>query len=169
MKIFTQVLFVFFSIALVSCGDDDDPSSMTNQEVGVWDLADIDYSGTTVTETPVGSITQDFVGMGRDYNATLTLNADGSYVSSGDYVIDLTTTTNGVDQESVFPVENFLGTGTYVIDGTKMTVSDTQGNMSEATISNLTDNVMDLRIITSTANPLVNSTTEVDVTYSFTK
>jgi len=169
MKNLILLIAAAMTLTLFSCGKDDDPQRSSSDLEGEWNITAVDYTGTTTTVTPgFPDIVQDFVGVGRDIEILFTFNDDDSYTSKGSYVVDLTTTFNGVSTTQEVPVLDFLGSGTYEYTDPDLTLTEGD-NVSECTVSTLNSSSLVIKATTtvSTTQFGVTNTSVLDYNISF--
>ena len=108
-------LLLLSTMALYSCGDDDDNGTVDeNQIVGTWDLDDadldleiaLDNMGSTITTTSNSSLVTS--------NIKITFNEDGTYSSVGNATF-LNRTPGLPDEE--FTTQSDTSSGTYTVTG----------------------------------------------------
>jgi hypothetical protein len=170
MKFLNSLILLALLGVFFSCGDDDEMTT-TDSFVGQWNLISLDYSGTSTTIDPDGeSISIDFDGAAREIMTTVIFNADGTYTSQGSYIIDLTTDFYGYMQTTSVPFEGFVGNGTWELNGTTLTTTDTQTqDTATLTVNNLSDSSWDTNL-TVTQNSMQQGFTiiqEVNGNYFF--
>lgn len=153
MKFLNSLILLALLGVLFSCGDDDEMMS-SDPFVGQWNLISLDYSGTSTTIDPDGeTISIDFDGAAREIMTTVNFNSDGTYTSQGSYIIDLTTDFYGYMQTTSVPFEGFVGNGTWELNGTTLTTTDTQTQDSATlTVNNLTDSSWDTNLTVTQTN-----------------
>lgn len=172
MKNFILFTFCILGFLFTSCTKDDVPAS--KQAEGTWNLVGLNYSGTTITETFGAVISSEISGVGKNFNAELTFNLDGTYARSGSYTAVVTTTTFGQSTVQTLDISDFDDDGLYTldeeVDPIKITFSDKNGVMSTGTISSLTDNEMKFSInsIQEMTTPGNLGTVKTDITANYT-
>lgn len=140
-----KISFLIVAVLLmVSCSSDDDnstPESEINASiVGVWDLVDFEYGGTTDTRAQGQSIRSEFIGEAFNIDYSLTFEEDPNVVTAnGGYDVRLTTTTFG--QTSIQEVSNLnsINTGDWEIVDGNILRSTTDGEVSDLKIETLTE------------------------------
>lgn len=164
-------LLLVFSLFIFSCGDDPEDPSEGGFE-GTWNLVGLDYTGQSVTDFGVGgTITQDFEGLGRNFDASVTFNKDMTYTAEGNYIIELMTTSLGQTVTTTETIEGFLDNGTYTLDNsenpTLVSLTTGAGDVSVADISVLNETDMDFSISTTAAQSTAAGTitTTIDSNY----
>ena len=119
---FKLCLLGILIITAASCNKDDDKVESGNI-VGQWRMTDI-HSNNGVLETTIGgeTINATYSFHGTDYNTITTFtenpnefSSTGSYTSLTDFVIQ------GQTEHDTSVVDAFAGTGTWSINGTKLT------------------------------------------------
>lgn len=149
---------LFIAATFVGCSSDDDGANDTSASlVGTWNITSLDYSGESATEFMGQSQSATFVGVGENFDTSITFTENpNEYTSSGSYDVVLTTTINGVEDTTTTPVDDFQSEGDWerngdslLFDGELVSVDTTIPtgmtiNMSEATILELTDTTLRL-------------------------
>lgn len=150
MKIFRNSVLALLFIAFVSCsGDDDDASVQTSDLTGEWNLQEMDYSGTSTVNFGGTTASTSYSGELISGGALVTFNDDNTWTSGGSYTIRLTTNMEGMTDVQDVPVSDFSGSGTYSVNGNKITTTQEEYDLEEpftispmgieeATISELT-------------------------------
>ena len=148
-----MLLFLASTSLLLSCKNDDDSPIIVDASLvpGEWDLSEIKSENgkvsTTIENVPISgnySIT------GKDYTAKVTFtevsdtNKPNTFVSSGGFTIVATIKipTQSIDYEQVVP--DFLGTGEWKVEGTKLTTT-VAGKQKSFEIIALTNKTMSLK------------------------
>ncbi|MFN0013054.1 MAG: lipocalin family protein [Saprospiraceae bacterium] len=171
MKTVAKILSLSIIVLLTSCKKDEIPNFNQADAVGTWDLAAVScndgMSTTTVPGIPPVSAT--FTVSGKNYNSTVTFNADGTYSSQGSYTAVITTVTQGQTDTQEEDTGFFEGMGTWSLSGNTMTV--TEGTKtSTTTVEELTSTkmVMAVKINETVSDPVLGFSTVVKGTYRFT-
>ncbi|MEM9921343.1 MAG: hypothetical protein AAF990_24800 [Bacteroidota bacterium] len=171
MKFFNRLLLLAALFSVVACNKDDDTNAGGDDDiVGVWDLNVLDYTGKSTTTVSGMPFTADFMGSARDITASVEFKSDGTYQSMGTYTIDLTTSLNGQNFTQAVTITDWLGTGTYMVNGNVITATDSQAQMPQSIdITKLDgdDLEMDFTFTQSSNQQGVISTTSIDGNYSF--
>jgi hypothetical protein len=152
MRALKVLLFVTALASLVSCSKDDDgPQVDKNMILGEWELTEFNYSGTTSVNDGTETATVSYTGEGIDMDAQVVFVDASNYTTAGSYTIKLTTTVDGESSAQEYTYPDLTGSGTYKIEGNKMTTTP-QGSQeqiiqaSEAVIQELTSSKMVLVI-----------------------
>ena len=134
----TKLLFAFSLLfVLASCGNDDDPESVTLE--GTWKAISFDadveisstFNGTTTASKTI------VTGANLDYELTLD---DPNWTTSGDYTYTVDITVDGTPfQNSTETLTNISGLGTYSVDGNMMTIN---GSFFEYELNGMTSTSM---------------------------
>lgn len=142
---------MFLSFSLISCSKDEDEPSVDNSLiVGVWNLEEHEYSGTTSVSQGGTSMETTYTGETYDIDARIILNSDNTFRTEGSYSIRLTTNFEGESWVDTYTFSDVTNTGTYRIENNKII---SEGNtpqqpgqgqinmaVSEGTIAELTAN-----------------------------
>jgi len=126
MKISKSLFYVLMLLVLASCGQEEESQDL----VGTWNLQEFEYAGTSTIIFEGESSITDFEGEARDITATVVFDADGTFQAQGSYTIDLTSDFGGQVISTPVVINNFLGSGTYELDGTTLTTTDDQTNQT---------------------------------------
>lgn len=119
-KIKSIITLFILSSLIISCSSDDDSSNDvdTSLIVGEWAIAELNYDidlVATIAEQPFNSQT---VGVGSNFDYTVTFNADNTLVANGSYDITTTTSANGESLPSeTTSVSDLNSAGDWSIDG----------------------------------------------------
>lgn len=171
MKTLTKILSLSLLIAISSCKKDDDTLNVTNEDVaGIWSLTDVSCTDGTTTTTVDGAppISGTFTVTGKNYNLTVTFNADGTYESEGSYTAVVTVKVQGITDVQESDSGFFEGTGTWSVSGNTLTSND-GATTSTATIEELTDTKMVVSVkVDVTQEPIPGYSTTSKGTYRFT-
>lgn len=179
------VLLVVFGLTVLnSCSDDnnDSDSDTGGELLGVWDMVEFDYSGTSVTDFMGQDFTTTYDGVGTNINATMEMTENpNNLMFSGSYDVDLTFNFAGQTQTQTYPLEDVESLSTWTrsgnvltIDGDFATVEGTDLGEVEAQdyiIEELTDNTL---ILTSEITQVVNNqgvdaTVSIEIYMRFTR
>lgn len=121
-KLANLFLVIAMLTTVFSCGKDDDPvNSSDNSLVGNWKMVEFNYDGISTTNAGGQSISSVFEAEATDMTYSLVFTED-TYTSSGDYTIQLSTTTVGTTFDQTVPVTDVNSTGGYTYDETTITV-----------------------------------------------
>jgi len=108
-------MLMLLLLSVMACKKDN-TSTSTDDIVGIWELVEYTYEGTSTTSFMGQSFSNDFDGEGRDMSATVEFKADGTYISKGDFTIDLSTDLgNGQTLDQPYTFSDFIGFGTYEV------------------------------------------------------
>jgi len=146
---FAKLFFITASVAFFfSCSEDtDDVPSPSNSLIGSWALTEVEYEGTTTTTFDGQQTNATFTGTGYDMNFSIQFNENpNDYEADGTYSIRLETTIQGHSQPLTSEWENpgFIGTGSWEKNGDQLIVTSNNGDIQEATISELNANTLDI-------------------------
>jgi UDP-N-acetylmuramyl tripeptide synthase len=160
-----------FSLLLFAVACKKDPSTASNSSlVGTWNLTEESCTDGVISTTAGGqTIAGTFSSVGKNYAATVTFKDDGTYTSSGTYTSTVSTTVLGqtVTQDASIP--NYAGSGKYKIDGTTLTVTDSNGKSSTAQVLENTSSKFRYKIaISVTDNSVPDYSSTTTGTYFFT-
>lgn len=165
--------FFFLSVCVsltTSCNSDDDDNN-DSDITGAWELLVLAYDGSSTTTFSGQNFTSNFNGNGRDITASVEFRADGTYTSMGTYTIDLTTDLgNGQSLQQEVTITNFIGSGTYTLNGTTITATDNGTNMTHSgEITRLEGDDMEMNFIIEQVSSQqgATSTISVDGDYTF--
>jgi len=164
-------IVVLFSATLLftSCNSDDAVLQIDNSQIlGTWKLIELEENGTTVTTTQGTSITATLSAFGKDIDAELTFTENpNKFVSLGSYVSVITTEVLGQQITQEVPINNFLGSGDWEINGNSMSVS-TNGEEDMAEIIELNESRLKLKYTTSEETTLQGTAIKIDITVFYT-
>ena len=185
MKLLKKFVWLLASVALVSCGGDDDdntpsvPALVLNQAnlAGTYTLGRLvgqgEESTTLSSGTSVVVSTTEDTGSAFD-GAAITLAADGTYTTTGSYVLTTLTTVEGETTDGT-DIINLGSNGTYAVDTDASTLTFTvveaglEDVIFEGSFDVLDFDEDELELFSDTSvedgsNIITNSTT-----YSFTR
>ena len=134
-------LFLF----LTACSDDDDTDNQENALLGTWELAKLNYEGSTTTPGPLGVVTTNFSGEGFDMDLTIEFSV-GTYTTQGDYGVRLEIETLGVTTTTELANLGFFDDGTWTRGGDKLFFTPSGGTEQEATILELNDSTLSMAV-----------------------
>lgn len=171
MKKINFILFLCFSITLLSCGDDDDTPVLTlstSSVAGEYTIKSLDTnlleeatsSGTTVTVSTT-------VGKGDTFETSLiTLNSNGTYTTSGGYrLVSTKTPNNGGSPEETKTLIFLNGSGTFTVNTVDNTIKFNTTNdallSGTYTIVSFNDTILNL---TKESETVVGSITNTNKT-----
>lgn len=141
-----NTLFLVFTLIFASCSSDDGTPEISGDIVGIWEMVDYDYSGTTVTQAQGQTLSANFVGEAYDIDYTLTFEENpNKVISEGSFSLELTTTVAGQTSTQNIEALDVLESGTWeIINGELVTVtSNGEGKMK---IEQLTESTLVLSI-----------------------
>ena len=178
MKII-NLLTVCATLFMLSSCTNDDPVNEPDI-TGTWNLTEITYSGTTVTEGSVQgfdfSSSLEFTGTGHDIDLQLTFSSDpNEYVTDGSYGVYLegTMTTDGETIPFAQDLSDIilLNTGSWSIEDDMITFSDGSNGAVEYSIIQLAENIFIIDVSQSTSEEQsgITVTVTVDGSMSFSR
>lgn len=134
MKNLTYILVLFISIALISCGDDNNTPAylLSNANIaGTYEISSLEgeqnESATTTSGAVVNVFTSVIVADSFD-DVSFTLNSNGTYSATGAYRLVITETPNGGTTTTDNEIIVFDTTGTYSINNTTNTITFNPSN-----------------------------------------
>ncbi len=121
MKNFRSVMLIAALVTCISCSDNDnDPEVNSGMILGEWQLEEMNYSGTTSMTMEGQTSSLVYAAEAIDIDAQVIFN-DQTYRSQGSYTIRMSTTMEGNTQVQDYPFSDISGTGTYNIEGNRIT------------------------------------------------
>jgi len=148
---------LFIATAFIGCSSDDDSTNNTSASlIGTWSIVSFDYDGVTSTEFMGESLDATFVGVGENFDASITFTENpNEYSSSGSYDVVLSTTVLGMTDTMTTPIDNFQSEGGWERNGDLLifenefielnsTIPTMEIDMNEVTILELTDTTLRL-------------------------
>lgn len=122
MKIFKSIITLFvLTIAVASCSTDDDTPEVNNDLiVGEWEITDLVSETNTTTTFNGESFVASAIGVGSNFNYTITFNEDNTTTASGSYAFTTTTIIQGEEVVQTTPIEDLMTEGTWSIDGDQL-------------------------------------------------
>lgn len=146
MKILKYIVLSLLIIGHVSCSNDDNAESL--DVVGSWRMTegsvdpgsmDLDLGGTIMHVEYSGGFSN------IDPNNRLNLHEDHTFTTtSGGMTIDLTLVVMGQSQTQSVPMDNFVGDGTWEINGRDLNIRNSNGTSIKYNIDNLSDDTLEL-------------------------
>lgn len=132
MKLLKKIALLSFSVALVACGDDDSSSgpsyTLTDESiVGTYVMNSLEGESSEATTLSTGSsveVSSSEVEGDTFDEAQLILSLDGTYSTSGSYVLTIDTTVEG-ETETITDIVNLGSSGTYVLNTENETINFT--------------------------------------------
>lgn len=171
MKKLAKISSLLLLILIASCKKDNDTINVNQEDVeGTWNLTDVSCTDGTTTTTVDGAppISGTFTVTGKNYNLTVTFNADGTYESQGSYTAVVTVKVQGITDVQESDSGFFEGTGTWSVSGNTLTAND-GATTSTSTIEELTDTKMVIALkVDVTQEPIPGYSTTSKGTYRFT-
>ncbi|HAA12625.1 MAG TPA: hypothetical protein DCE41_13400 [Cytophagales bacterium] len=135
MKFSVLGIMAVLAITLSSCTD-----AITRGIRGDWALTSYSVSGVTSTETLGVSVeTGRTVGTATDITLVVTYDRDGSYTSTGNFDLLLTSTAAGISVDAEIANASSLSNGTYTIEDVNLTMSQTGADPLTGTVVILDD------------------------------
>lgn len=116
-------VLLLVAVLMTACSKDDDSPDGGGDIVGSWDLIGLDYMGVNSIESGGQTTEIEFGGEGRDFNTLAVFKSDGTYTTTGSYVIDYVYEIAGMEIKQEVPVQDFAGSGTYTLDGDEITLT----------------------------------------------
>lgn len=144
MKYLHFTLVVLLFVSLLSCSKNDDSPKPGGQLVGTWKMTSFTYTGATTTIFDGESITTPFSGTGKEMNVHISFAANpNTFTSTGDYTVELTMDAGGQQIKQDFPIQGFMGSGSWSREGNKLSVTDeATGKLQLSTIVQLDDKTL---------------------------
>ncbi len=138
MSNFVKLFLLSYVLFAFSCKKDDSVSP--SDLVGTWNLSEATCNDGATTTTGGGqSFSATFTSSGKNFASTVTFKDDGTYTSAGTYTATLVTTILGQTTTQDVNIPSFAGSGTWSLNGTTLTVTDSQGTSSAAEVLENTD------------------------------
>lgn len=147
MKYLHLTLVALLVVSLFSCSKNEDSPKPSEQLVGKWRMTSFTYTGSSTTNYGGESTTAPFSGTGKDMDAHISFASNpNTYTSTGDYTIELTMDMGGEKITQDYPVQDFMGSGSWSRTGNKVTITDkATGKSAPATILQLDDNTLKIQ------------------------
>ncbi len=173
MKNLKKLIFVFsVTLLFISCNNDESVLQIENSQIlGTWNLTELTEDGTTTTSSQGIDITATFSAYGKNINAEVTFTENpNKFASSGSYTSVITTEILGQQTVQEVPINNFIGSGDWEINGNIMIVT---ANSEESTVEilELNESMLKLKITeeieSSFQSTVIN--TKVTAYYTLTK
>ena len=166
-----KFLLLGFALILFSCSEDEEFQATSQGMLGTWNIATIDYSGTSVTTVQGQSLKSTFKGTGKDMDLISTFSENpNTVVTEGSYIIELETTTLGQTVTNDILFENVIVDGTWTLNGNTLTIDGAAGPQTatilEQTSTKLT---MKLDVKQNLSNQGAVVSADIQVVYTFTK
>jgi len=166
MKLAQYVLILMTIIGLSACGGTDE-----DLLVGTWELSELNYAGNISTSDGSLTLSSDFSGSASDITTTITFNADGTYTTSGSHTLEFEFDFGGNPQTQTITYEAFLDSGTWELDGSTLTVTDSAGEDTSIEMRSLSNRtlILQLEITEVDDTQVATTTTTVNGNYTFEK
>ncbi|MEM1324038.1 MAG: lipocalin family protein [Bacteroidota bacterium] len=163
MKIKNLFFGLLILLSASACNSDDDSMTGNDSEiVGTWTMTAFSYTGNSSSTTFGQTTSTDFNGVGRDITMQLEFKSDGTYTSSGSYIIDLSFGIIGQSITVPITFQGFMGNGTYVVDGDQITATNSDNETGTSTIIKLEGD--DLELASSQDETIIDQGSTVDYT-----
>ncbi len=164
MKMTKALLLMFTLLGFIACDNEGNPTTGTDDIVGNWEVLTYSYEGQSTTTSGGASFTTDFMGDATDVTATVEFKADGTYSSTGEYTISLDYEIGGQTISTPVTISNFIGSGTYEVNGSTLTATDQDGEVNSMKIERLEGDDMELEfeITRETTQQGATSTSVID-------
>ena len=134
---------VSLAFLLSSCSKSDVLSGSENRIIGDWWISDVQFEGTSTTNSNGNDITSPFTGTG--YNLVLNMNIEkeqNAFSTKGLYNIHLVTEIEGEFVQTEWMNPGFIECGTWTIKDDNLVVTKANGETSYATVISLSDNTL---------------------------
>ncbi|MFC0604290.1 lipocalin family protein [Winogradskyella pulchriflava] len=160
------VLLVLSLTVFSSCSDDDSDSNSTSGELlGVWEMVEMEYTGTSVTAVQGQDFTTSYDGVGSNMDTTMEITENpNNLLFSGSYDIDLTFSFVGQTQNQTVSLDDVESVSTWTRSGNTLTIDGDFATIEgvdlgevqtqDYTIEELTDNTL---VLTSSINQVVTN------------
>jgi hypothetical protein len=169
MKNAFKILSLLTLMLFAACKKDEDTKSSESGIVGTWKLTALTCGDcTSTTEVGGTSATSTFTTTGKDFTNEVTFKADGTYTASGSYTAVQEITVAGSTFTLETPVGDFLGEGTYEIDGDVMTTKASTGETGTATILSMDSEKLELKFSVNEVISSNGATVTTTGTYYYT-
>jgi len=182
LKLF--VILVFALTVFNSCSSESsDESNTTDGELlGVWNLVEFDYSGSSVTDFQGQNFTTTYDAVGSNIDATMEITENpNDLIFSGSYDINLVFSFAGQTQTQVYPVEDVESISSWTRSGDILTVNGElvtvegadlgEAESQDYTIDELTSStlVLTAEVAQIVENQGLESTVTIEVYMKFTR
>jgi len=165
---------VLFSVTLlfISCNNDEAVLQIENSQIlGLWKLTELTEDGTTTTTAQGIDLSATFTAYGKNIDAEVNFTENpNKFVSSGSYTSVITTVVLGQQTVQEVPINDFIGTGDWEVNGNIITVTS-NGEENSAEILELNESMLKLKFVYnqefSTGGADIK--TDIDVYYTLTK
>jgi len=182
LKLFT-LLVVGLTVFNSCSSESSDMSNITDDDLlGVWELVEFDYSGSSVTDFQGQDLTTTYDALGSNIDATMEITENpNDLIFSGSYDINLTFSFAGQTQTQLYPVEDVESISSWTrsgdiltINGELVTVEGTDLGEAESqdyTIDELTASTLVLtsEVTQTVENQGLESTISIEVYMEFTR
>ena len=173
MNFIKLFLVAILATTLFACNNDAGDAVNDETEIlGEWEVTDIYYEGTSTTSIVGIDITSDFIGVGDNMDLKINFTDNPKeYVTSGDYSVNLETTTQGQTTNTVYTSNDFAGQGTWDKTNNSLTFVDENGMTQTSVILELTPTTLKLKqiFIKTETQQGATVTQNITATYTFTK
>ncbi|MCY2686022.1 lipocalin family protein [Salinimicrobium sp. TH3] len=143
MRALKIMLFLAALVSFVSCSkEENDPELETEMLLGEWHLEEFNYSGTNVYSAGNETASVSYTGEAVEIDFETVFLKDGTYITVGTYTIILTSTAEGETTVEEFTYSDINTTGTYNIDGNKITTTHEQEYPGQETIAEISEGVI---------------------------
>jgi len=141
MKFFKYAFIMLLATSFFTCNNNEDNGNTDNLILGEWKVTEYVYDGTSTTVVQGIESTANFEGTAMDLDLSIQFSENpNEYSTSGDYSIELTTDIPGFPAVEV-PIEGFVGSGTWSMDGDELTLDPEGGDVAIVRIIELTNEV----------------------------
>jgi len=167
-------LIVLFSVTLlfISCKSDESVLQVENSQIlGLWKLTELTEDGTTTTTSQGISISATFTTYAKNIDAELNFTENpNKFDSSGSYTSVVTTEILGQQTVQEVPINDFIGTGDWEINGNTITVTS-YGEVNTAEVLELNESKLKLKILYNREFSAADTDikTDIEVYYTLTK
>ncbi len=143
MRALKIMLFLTALVSFVSCSkEENDPELETEMLLGEWHLEEFNYSGTNVYSAGNETASVSYTGEAVEIDFETVFLKDGTYITVGTYTIILTSTAEGETTVEEFTYSDINTTGTYSIDGNKITTTHEQEYPGQEMIAEISEGVI---------------------------
>lgn len=154
MKFLQTIFFLILCTVLFSCTTEDEEPSNNASIVGNWQLASMKYDGVSRLSMDGSDMEQSFSGEASEIDFIIDFSeSPNRFSSQGGYLINLTYDLMGQDINIPVRIDDFMGDGSWDINGDILKVTMTGQPTDELKILKLTANELTMegdvsRIIT---------------------
>lgn len=122
MRALKMLLFTTAMVVVCSCSKEENEHEIDHSMLlGEWNLTEFSYSGTSSLTEGGETTSLSYSAEGVDIDARVNFVDETKYTTAGSYTIILTTIMDGETIVQRYPFSDITGSGTYKIEGNRMT------------------------------------------------